>query len=64
MINFILGFICGLCILKLNKKWYVDYRCKKIYGEKRKLYAIREYRRLTGKDLKESKEYIENLCDC
>lgn len=41
----------------------IDYELKDIISESGKIKAIKRYREVTGKGLKESKEYIDNLAE-
>lgn len=41
----------------------IDYELKDIISEGGKIKAIKRYREVTGKGLKESKEYIDNLAE-
>ena len=41
----------------------IDYELKDIISKSGKIKAIKRYREVTGKGLKESKEYIDNLSE-
>ena len=74
-----LSFICGLLlglfwkIIPVFYKLYVYFECKKVFNLHInkynqivyfKIYAIKKYKELTKKGLKESKKQIEKWFNC
>ena len=69
LIGFIIGFIVGVGITDITalprrlRNIFIDIACKNKYNLEGKIYAIKLYREFTNKGLKESREYINKLCE-